>query len=84
MSEEAAVVSGFVDFWTHLIQNNWSLVLGLLVAFILYRFAKASANLVLGLIFTAVAISMLTNMGILPPLDVLFERFKEVISLVRI
>lgn len=34
MSEEAAVVSGFVDFWTHLIQNNWSLVLGLLVAFI--------------------------------------------------
>ena len=62
MSEEAAVVSGFVDFWTHLIQNNWSLVLGLLVAFILYRFAKASANLVLGLIFTAVAISMLTNM----------------------
>ena len=70
MSEEAAVVSGFVDFWTHLIQNNWSLVLGLLV--------------VLGLIFTAVAISMLTNMGILPPLDVLFERFKEVISLVRI
>ena len=50
----------------------------------LYRFAKASANLVLGLIFTAVAISMLTNMGILPPLDVLFERFKEVISLVRI
>lgn len=84
MSEEAAVVSGFVDFWTHLIQNNWSLVLGLLVAFILYRFAKASATLVLGLIFTAVAISMLTNMGILPPLDVLFERFKEVISLVRI
>lgn len=84
MSEEAAVVSGFVDFWTHLIQNNWSLVLGLLVAFILYRFAKASANLVLGLIFAAVVISTLTNMGILPPLDVLFERFKEVISLVRI
>lgn len=59
-------------------------MLGLLVAFILYRFAKASANLVLGLIFAAVVISMLTNMGILPPLDVLFERFKEVISLVRI
>ena len=38
MSEEAAVVSGFVDFWTHLIQNNWSLVLGLLVAFILLYF----------------------------------------------
>ena len=38
MSEEAAVVSGFVDFWTHLIHNNLSLVLGLLVAFILLYF----------------------------------------------
>ena len=43
-----------------------------------------SVNIVLGLIFVAVAISMMTGIGILPPLDELILKIKEVISNVSI
>lgn len=84
MTEESVVAAGFVDFLSGIIQNNWSLVTGLVVAYFLYHFAKVSVNIVMGLIFVAVAISMMTGIGILPPLDELILKIKEVISNVSI
>lgn len=77
-------MSDFALFWYNVLQNNWSIVAGLVVAFILYRFAKASFNLILTLVFVAIAISLLTGVGLIPPLDGLVEWIKEAAQDVRL
>ena len=49
--------------------NNWTLVVAVIVALAAFKLFKAGIQLVLTLIFAGVLLSVLTNMGIIPPID---------------
>ncbi len=52
-----------------LILNNWTLVVTAMVALAAVKLFKAGVQLVLTLIVAGVVLSVLTNMGIIPPID---------------
>lgn len=73
----ASVFSIAKDF----ISNNWALVSGILVGYLFFRVLKTSLNIFLLLIFAGVVISILTNMGILPPLSEMWEAVKALVAI---
>lgn len=60
-----------------LILNNWTLVVTAMVALAAVRLFKAGVQLVLTLIVAGVVLSVLTNMGIIPPIDELIRALGE-------
>jgi len=60
-----------------LILNNWTLVVTAMVALAAVKLFKAGVQLVLTLIVAGVVLSVLTNMGIIPPIDELIRALGE-------
>ena len=60
-----------------LILNNWTLVVTAMVALAAVKLFKAGVQLVLTLIVAGVVLSVLTNMGIIPPIDELIRAWGE-------
>lgn len=56
-----------------LILNNWTLVVAAMVALAAVKLFKAGVQLVLTLIVAGVVLSVLTNMGLIPPIDELIR-----------
>lgn len=56
-----------------LILNNWTLGVTAMVALAAVKLFKAGVQLVLTLIVAGVVLSVLTNMGIIPPIDELIR-----------
>lgn len=56
-----------------LILNNWTLVVAAMVALTAVKLFKAGVQLVLTLIVAGVVLSVLTNMGLIPPIDELIR-----------
>lgn len=56
-----------------LILNNWTLVVTAMVALAAVKLFKAGVQLVLTLIVAGVVLSVLTNMGLIPPIDELIR-----------
>ena len=52
-----------------LILNNWTLVVAAMVALAAVKLFKAGVQLALTLIVAGVVLSVLTNMGLIPPID---------------
>lgn len=52
-----------------LILNNWSFVVAALVAVAAIKLFKAGVQLVLTIIVAGIALSVLTNMGLIPPIN---------------
>lgn len=60
-----------------LILNNWTLVVAAMVALAAVKLFKAGVQLVLTLIVAGVVLSVLTNMGLIPPIDELIRALGE-------
>lgn len=60
--------------------TDWSIVCGGIVAFVLHKLVKASLNIILAILFVAIVIALGTHIGILPPLDKIFEGAKSLIT----
>ena len=69
-----------IEMCRSFISTNWSLILSVVIGCAAYKFIKNSLNLVIGIVFVGFAVSALTNVGVLPPMDELFEFIKEVAS----
>lgn len=52
-----------------LILNNWSLVVAALIAVAAVKLFEAGVRLVLTIIVAGIALSLLTNMGLIPPVN---------------
>lgn len=62
-----------------LILNNWTLVVAAMVALATVKLFKAGVQLVLTLIVAGVVLSVLTNMGLIPPIDELLGMLGELL-----
>lgn len=62
-----------------LILNNWTLVVAAMVALAAVKLFKAGVQLVLTLIVAGVVLSVLTNMGLIPPIDELLGMLGELL-----
>ena len=60
--------------------NNWSLVVGILGAVIAVKLLKSGVQLAITLIFIALVITILTNLGVIPPLDQIVAAIKAAIG----
>ena len=76
MDFETALIE-VIDVLKTLIVNNWSFVLGAICAILAFKFLKSGLQLAITIIFVALVICVLTNMGILPPFDELIEGIKN-------
>ena len=74
------MLSKFLAFFRTLIMNNWSLAVAAIIALIGLRFLKTGVHLAVTVAFAAMIISILTNVGILPPLDVMWQTAKAWIT----
>lgn len=57
--------------------NNWSLLLMICGAYIAGKLLKSGIQLVVSLLLVGVLVSILTNMGVLPPMDQIIEGVKS-------
>lgn len=71
---------GIMEMCRSFISTNWSLILSVVIGCAAYKLIKNSLNLVIGIIFIGFAVSALTNVGVLPPMEELFNFVKEVAS----
>lgn len=78
--EITEAIQAFSDFMRTLLVNNWSLVVTGLAGLILWKVLKSSVHLVFTLVCIGVAVSVLTNMGVLPPIDQMLEGVKSLVS----
>lgn len=69
-----------VEFVKPIIENNWSFFLGMLVAIIATKFFKTGIEIAVTILLLAVGVSLLTNCGLLPPLDELMALAKKVLE----
>lgn len=60
--------------------NNWSLLLMICGAYVAGKMLKAGIQLVVSLLVVGVLISVLTNMGLIPPMDEIIEGVKNLVS----
>ena len=68
------------DMVSSFIANNWSLVVGAVIALGASKFLKAGLELLSTIVLIGVAICVLTHTGVLPPLDELWQIVSNFIS----
>jgi len=69
-----------VAFICNFVSNNWTLILMICGAYIAGKLLKAGIQLVVSLLIVGVLLSVLTNMGVLPPMDQIIEGLKSLVS----
>lgn len=74
------LVAGISTFIRTFLANNWSLVLMGAAGLLLWKVLKSSIQLVASLVVAGLVISVLTNMGVLPPMDQIIEWVKSLVS----
>lgn len=79
MDVENAIVQG-TEMLAPLLENNWSLFVGIVIAVLAFKFLNAGLQLISTVIVIAIVISVLTHMGVMPPMDGLFDGLKEVLG----
>ena len=63
------------------VNNNWGLFTSVFAAFLAYKALKVSINFILALIFIGIVVSIMTNMGYLPPTETIIAAIKEFLLL---
>lgn len=66
------ILNGLSQFW-----GVWG---GMIVAMMVRRAVRASFNIILAIIFASIVVTILTMVGILPPLDVMISSFLSLFS----
>jgi len=52
-----------------IITNNWTLITGVVIAYVLFHVVKVGIKVVAAVLIVAVLLAVLTNLGIVPPID---------------
>lgn len=68
-----------IDLLKNVVMTNWGLVAGAVLGIFVLKVIKTSFNIVLGIIFAGIAIAILTNIGIMPPLNEILEGVRNLV-----
>lgn len=68
------------EFLKTVATNNWSILIGIVIALFATKILKAGLEIVLGIAVVVGGICLLTNLGILPPLDELWALAKQLFN----
>lgn len=60
-----------------IIVNNWSIIVAAVIIVLGFKILKTGARLAITVMCVALVISILTNVGIIPPLDEIFAGIKN-------